>query len=121
MENQEALLLVVEAFETWRSQRQSLSEVIPADLRRQAVAISGQYKRSHIISALHISGAQYSKWQHEFKEVKCQTVEFIALPNEPLQARGKVRLHHPRGAQLEFEGISTLQLACVIRTFLEVS
>jgi len=122
MENQAALLAVVEAFRIWRDQRKTMAEPVPAHLRQQAAAISGQYKRSHITSALGVSGSQYSKWLHEFKDIGQQDkVAFITLPAEPHFPHSKMRLHHPSGTRLEFDGISELQLACVIRTLLEVA
>ena len=49
------------AFEKWRSSRASRAEPIPEGLWSMALGLYPEYKRSHICSALRISGAQFKK------------------------------------------------------------
>ncbi len=52
---------VESAFEKWRSSRTSRAEPIPEGLWSMALELYPEYKRSHICSALRISGAQFKK------------------------------------------------------------
>jgi len=53
--------LAKSAFERWRSSRASRTEPIPEGLWSMALELYPKYKRSHICSALRISGAQFKK------------------------------------------------------------
>ncbi|NDA63455.1 MAG: hypothetical protein EBX50_15655 [Chitinophagia bacterium] len=53
---------VVAAFESWRATRQSRSEAIPEHLWSMAKKLVPYYKKSHIQSALRISGKHFKAY-----------------------------------------------------------
>ena len=105
---------VIAAFDHWRATRKSAKETIPVELKQQAVALKKRYQRAQIIHGLKISGGQYTQWLTAFAR---EPVSFVALPPAAVETQQLV-IHHPQGGRLEMSGLSTAQLACVVRSFI---
>jgi hypothetical protein len=104
MPNKDQLSTVVNAFEQWRSNRNSRQ--VPTPLREQAVSLLNHYSSSKITSALSISGSQLKQWRNT-AGLADATPQFVHLPISPLltQPSITIELHFANGNEMFLSGV----------------